>query len=124
MTRVHDPVSVTLHPHPRAVATARRFVTSVLSGELDEARLHDIEVLVSEVVTNGVVHAATTMELVVELHGDVARIELVDHGPGEPAIRSTEAGADGGFGLRIVEAMARRWGVRHDVDSKAVWFEI
>jgi anti-sigma regulatory factor (Ser/Thr protein kinase) len=124
MTRVHDPVSVTLHPHPRAVATARRFVTSVFADDLDEARLHDLEVLVSEVVTNGVVHAATTMELVVELRDDVARVEIVDHGPGEPAIRDIENGEDGGFGLRIVEAMARRWGVRHDVDSKAVWFEI
>jgi anti-sigma regulatory factor (Ser/Thr protein kinase) len=123
-TTVHDPVSVTLHPHPRAVATARRFVTSVLADELDEARLHDLEVVVSEVVTNGVVHAATTMQLVVEIRGDVARVELIDHGPGEPAIRTSPGDADGGFGLRIVEAMARRWGVRHDVGAKAVWFEI
>ena len=122
-TRVHHPVSVTLHPHPQAVATARRFVTSVLSDELDEARLHDLEVLVSEVVTNGVMHAATTMELAVELRDDVAHVELVDHAPGEPAIRDM-AGSEGGFGLRIVAAMASRWGVHHSDDSKTVWFDI
>jgi anti-sigma regulatory factor (Ser/Thr protein kinase) len=122
-TRLHDSVSVTLHPHPQAVATARRFVVSVLASHLDEARLNDVEVIVSEVVTNGVMHAATTMELVVELRDDVAHVELVDSAPGEPLIRP-ETGADGGFGLRIVSAMARRWGVRHEDDSKAVWFEI
>jgi two-component sensor histidine kinase len=98
-------------------------VVSVLSDQLDEARLHDLEVLVSEIVTNGVMHAATTMELVVELRNDVAHIELVDRDPGEPQIRP-ETGADGGFGLRIVAAMARQWGVRRSEDSKAVWFEI
>jgi anti-sigma regulatory factor (Ser/Thr protein kinase) len=105
------------------VATARRFVGSVLCEQLDEARLHDVEVLVSEIVTNGVMHAATTMELVVELREGVAHIELVDHGPGEPEIRES-ANADGGFGLRIVAAMARRWGVRHGDGAKAVWFEV
>jgi anti-sigma regulatory factor (Ser/Thr protein kinase) len=114
---------VTLHPHPGAVATARRFVGAVLGDQLDEARLHDLEVVVSEVVTNGVMHAATTMELIVEMQGDVAHVELLDHAPGDPAIRRA-TGADGGFGLRIVEAMARRWGVRHDVGAKAVWFDI
>ena len=122
-TRVHDPVSVTLPPPPLAVAPARRFVVSVLAAQLDEARLHDVEVLVSEIVTNGVMHAATTMELIVELRDDVAHVELVDHAPGHPAIRP-DTGADGGFGLRIVSAMARGWGVRRSDDCKAVWFDI
>ena len=122
-TRVHDPVSVTLHPHPQAVATARRFVASVFGEQLDESRRRDLEVMVSEIVTNGVLHAATTMELVVSAYDDVVRVELVDHAVGEPAIRA-ETGADGGFGLRIVAAMARRWGVRHEIGAKAVWFEV
>jgi anti-sigma regulatory factor (Ser/Thr protein kinase) len=121
--QVHDPVSVTLHPHPRAVATARRFVVSVLTGHLDQRRLDDLEVVVSEIVSNGVMHAATTMELVVELRGDYAHIELIDQAEGQPSIRP-HGGAEGGFGLRIVEAMTRQWGVRHESGSKAVWFDI
>ena len=87
-TRTYDAVSLTLHPHPQAVATARRFAASVTAGQLDESGQRDLGVLVSEVVTNGVVHAATTMELIVGSHDGNVRVELVDHSPGEPHIRS------------------------------------
>jgi anti-sigma regulatory factor (Ser/Thr protein kinase) len=120
---VRGPVSLTLHPHPQAVASARRFVGSVCAGLLDEPRHRDLELLVSEIVTNGVVHAATTMELVICGEDEHVRVELVDHGAGEPQIRST-TGSDGGFGLRIVERLALRWGVRHNRGAKAVWFEL
>jgi anti-sigma regulatory factor (Ser/Thr protein kinase) len=105
------------------VASARRFVGSVFAGLLDEPRHRDVELLVSEVVTNGVVHAATAMELVVCAEDHHVRVELIDHGAGEPEIRST-TGSDGGFGLRIVEHLALRWGVRHGRGAKAVWFEL
>jgi anti-sigma regulatory factor (Ser/Thr protein kinase) len=122
-TEVQESVSVTLHPHPHAVATARRFAASVTAHRLDDARQRDLSVLVSELVTNGVVHAATTMELIIGAIDGVVRVELVDHSGDEPHIRP-ETGADGGFGLRIVEAMARRWGVRHEDGAKTVWFEL
>jgi len=120
---VLGPVSMTLHPHAKSVASARRFVTAVLAEIIDEARRRDVELLVSELVTNGVLHAATTMELVVHVQGDVVRVELVDQVDAAPRIRP-EPGADGGFGLRIIAGLALKWGVEQHDHGKSVWFEI
>jgi sodium/proline symporter len=121
-THVENPVSLTLHPHPQAVLTARRFVTSVFAERLDDARRDDLGVLVSELVSYAVVHAATTMELVTGMRGDLVCVELIDHSDREPRTRTD--GDDSGYGLRIVAALARRWGVRHDACAKVVWFEM
>lgn len=123
LTHVHGTVSLTLHPHAKAVAAARRFVTSVVGELIDEQRRSDLEVLVSEVVSNGVMHAGTTMELLLSTRDDLVRVELVDHGIGEPQL-SCSAGPGGGFGLRIVAGLSRRWGVDHHEHGKTVWFEI
>jgi anti-sigma regulatory factor (Ser/Thr protein kinase) len=125
LTGVLGPVSMTLHPHARSVASARRFVTAVLEDIVDGARGRDIELLVSELVTNGVLHAATTMELVVcvDADADVVRVELVDEVHTAPHVRPAP-GADGGFGLRIIAGLARDWGVDQHERGKTVWFEI
>jgi anti-sigma regulatory factor (Ser/Thr protein kinase) len=121
--KLRGPVSLTLHPHPRAPSYARRFVASVTEGIVDEQRKHDLEVLVSEVVSNGVLHAETTMELVVATRDGIVRVELVDRGPGSPHLRP-DPGPTGGYGLRIVAGLARRWGVDPHPSGKSVWFEI
>ena len=121
--KLRGPVSLTLHPHPRAASSARRFVASVTEGIVDDQRAHDLEVLVSEVVSNAVLHAETTMELVVASYDGIVRVELVDHGPGSPHVRP-DPGATGGYGLRIVEGLARGWGVEPHPHGKTVWFEI
>jgi anti-sigma regulatory factor (Ser/Thr protein kinase) len=122
---VLGPVSMTLHPHAKSVASARRFVTAVLDEIVDDARRRDIELLVSELVTNGVLHAATTMELVVCVDADngTVRVELVDEVHAAPYVRP-EPGADGGFGLRIIAGLAQDWGVDQHDRGKTVWFEI
>ena len=116
-------MSLTLHPHPGAASSARRFVSSVTEGIVDERRAHDLEVLVSEIVSNGILHAGTTMELVVSTSDDVVRVELVDQDSGAPVLRKAP-GPDGGYGLRIVAGLARRWGVDPHPQGKTVWFEI
>lgn len=123
LTHLHGTVSLTLHPHADAVASARRFVVSVVGELIDAQRRGDLEVLVSEVVSNGVMHAGTTMELLLSAHDDLIRVELVDHGVGEPQV-SRAAGPGGGFGLRIVAGLSQRWGVEHHERGKTVWFEV
>jgi anti-sigma regulatory factor (Ser/Thr protein kinase) len=98
-------------------------VASVTEGLVNEQQRHDLEVMVSELVSNGVLHAETTMELVVASYDGVIRVELVDRGAGAPHLRA-DPGPTGGFGLRIVEGLARRWGVDPHPGGKTVWFEI
>ena len=98
-------------------------MASVTEGLVNEQQRHDLEVMVSELVSNGVLHAETTMELVVASYDGVIRVELVDRGAGAPHLRA-DPGPTGGFGLRIVEGLARRWGVDPHPGGKTVWFEI
>jgi anti-sigma regulatory factor (Ser/Thr protein kinase) len=85
----------------------------------------DAVLLVSELVTNALLHARSAP--VVELeHDDVLlRCVVVDHSSVVPRRRRYATDAVTGRGIALVETLASRWGV--DVDSgsgKRVWFEL
>ncbi len=95
---------------------------------LDDARL-----LVSELVTNAVRHAGLTqgdhVVVRVDLHPDRIRVEVADPGPGfDPddarAYADSREGLPGGWGLRLVDEVADRWGVEPDDLGSRVWFEL
>jgi two-component sensor histidine kinase len=107
---------------PKAAGAARRLlIQEGLDPDLD----HTVCLLVSEVVSNAIRHSGLTPDdrLVVaaRLTPDFARIEVRDSGPGfDPDVRHDASG----FGLRMLDALASRWGVdRHDGLNR-VWFEI
>jgi anti-sigma regulatory factor (Ser/Thr protein kinase) len=85
-----------------------------------------VELLVSELVTNVVVHAATPCTLEFDVHDDQLVVAVEDdaqdrlptYGPRPEDSRA------GGRGLRILEALAGRWGVRTGADRKSVWFAL
>jgi anti-sigma regulatory factor (Ser/Thr protein kinase) len=81
--------------------------------------------LTSELVTNGVLHAATPLRLTLTRDGDALRVEVEDLDP-TPAVPVPEAnsGPHGGFGLHIVERLASNWGCAQRDDGKTVWFEM
>jgi anti-sigma regulatory factor (Ser/Thr protein kinase) len=121
-------VSAEVRPRPGAAAEARRALEG-LSNCLPPEKLEDIRLLVSELVTNSVVHAGLSPDeavtVTVTVQGRLARGEVRDRGPGfeppeEPAPKPDLAG---GWGLYIVDRVADRWGVAH-TGSKSVWFEI
>lgn len=104
---------------------ARRFVDEVLARWRCDALLDDVQLLVSELVTNAVVHAGSDVEVAVRLLSDVVRIEVVDRAPVSmlrPA--SPEEDAESGRGLMLVETLASAWGVEPIDGGKAVWFEV
>jgi two-component sensor histidine kinase len=119
---VHHDVVVALPSKPEAAGAARRLlVREGLDPDLD----HTVCLLVSEVVTNAIRHAGAGDEarivLAARLTVDWARIEVRDSGPGfDPDVRH---GAPG-FGLRMVDMLAARWGVDSDDQSTRVWFEV
>lgn len=86
----------------------------------------DVHLLVSELVSNSVLHAeATQVELYASTDPAGVRIEVTDPGPGfdESDRREPSYTGDGGFGLLIVDKVANRWGAVHN-GSARVWFEI
>jgi anti-sigma regulatory factor (Ser/Thr protein kinase) len=94
----------------------------ILSPEV----LEDLQLVVSELVTNSVKFGPKrpiTLALSLRNEG-VVRGEVIDQGDGERAKieMTTEPTVDGGWGLHLVDQVAARWGVQEG--STHVWFEI
>ena len=107
---------------PRA---ARRFVTQALTGWDDGDLTDTVTLLVSELVTNAVLHAGSEVEVMVRLTTTAARIEVTDDSVEAVAPRDAGRDDDSGRGLALVGNLARRWGVRPaPAGGKTVWFEI
>jgi anti-sigma regulatory factor (Ser/Thr protein kinase) len=110
-------------PVPDAVRAARHAMDDRgLSADL----AHTVALLTSEVVGNAVRHAGpltATQKIVfhARLSEDHVRVEVADHGPGfDPEIRHDTSG----FGLRLVDKLASRWGVERTARGCRVWFEV
>ena len=90
--------------------------------------LPDLQLLVSELVTNSVRHAnlapGQRLDLRVRVVPGSVRVEVEDPGPGfTPTPRRSGDRRDEGWGLYLVEHIADRWGVI-DGPPAVVWFEI
>jgi two-component sensor histidine kinase len=107
-----------------APAQARRIVISEFSGRVTRRTLEKLQLLVSELVTNGIVHGrarhgdSITLDLRVN---STLRCAVVD--PGAGFARRAARDRDGGWGLRLVERLADRWGVQRTRQGTQVWFE-
>jgi anti-sigma regulatory factor (Ser/Thr protein kinase) len=133
------PIRAQIHLDPLALSArrARRFVAETLQawGEVTNAELVDVAtLLVSELVTNAVVHAGSAALVVISpADGDdgCLRVEVYDEGDDPPTLRPFDNDATSGRGLALVAAMSDRWGVQTltnaDVagsPAKGVWFEL
>jgi anti-sigma regulatory factor (Ser/Thr protein kinase) len=113
-----------LVPTARSVPEARRLVVDTLRAwQLGD--LADVAALLtSELVTNAVLHARTTITLAVEREGSSVRIAVTDSSPVGPAMRHHSETATTGRGLRLVDNLALAWDVDGDADGKTVWFRL
>jgi serine/threonine-protein kinase RsbW len=112
--------TVRLPSEARAAQVARATLEPHLAG-VDRARHGDARLLVTELVTNAFRHGRAPISMTIERQGACLRVDVEDAGAGRP-LRRPDPGADGGWGLLLVDAAADRWGV---VDgSTRVWFEI
>lgn len=83
--------------------------------------------LVSELVTNVIQHTRTgspMMVLRLEATQTTLRIQVEDGDPRLPQLRRPAGLDESGFGLVVVEGLARRWGLRSTAAGKAVWAEL
>jgi anti-sigma regulatory factor (Ser/Thr protein kinase) len=88
------------------------------------AELPALELAVSELVTNAIVHGRGQVEVhIADLDGCV-RLEVRDEGTvgtSRPTLRSD--GGEGGWGLRLVEGLSDTWGTWCDGGRTHVWME-
>lgn len=82
------------------------------------------ELLVTELVTNAVLHARTTVEVTVEPRGPMVRVGVADSSPRPPRRRKHSVDSGTGRGLVLVERMSDSWGVEPRSGGKVVWFEL
>lgn len=107
-----------LHPVPGAVAQARRAL-AVLA--IPDPLRKTLALVVSELVTNAVRHAGTPITLVVTDGEEEVRVEVGDAGPGFEWSPKESHAENGGFGLTVVEALSKEWGVDSNGGGCAVW---
>lgn len=117
------PLELELPNTRQAPRTARRELVGWLDGELDAAYVQTAELLVSELVTNAVVHGRGAIELHARLDDECLFVEVTDEGTRfDRTVRLIGGDAVGGRGLVIVDAYATRWGI--DEHPTRVWFEL
>ena len=113
-----------LEPDPGSAALARRFTAETLGGWGADGLAETAVLLVSELVTNAVLHARSASELVVRRVDTGIRVEVRDDSPAAPSPRSYSLDAGTGRGLLLVESLAARWGSTPGNLGKSVWFEL
>jgi anti-sigma regulatory factor (Ser/Thr protein kinase) len=110
---------------PDAAAKARRGL-SRLRADIDPPLMETLRLLVTELVSNAVKHAAAgTVTLKVIVGRATVLTEVTDEGPGfDPAQTGTPRENHSGWGLFLVGRLAERWGVSRNGSSTSVWFEL
>ena len=112
---------------PADAASARRarhLVATAVAASGHEELVDRATLLVSEVVTNSILHAGTEMRLRCRPSGAGVRVEVFDRSSLMPSVRHYDADATTGRGLGLVSALATSWGVDCEDDGKTLWFEL
>ena len=109
---------------PRSVAEARRFARAQLAAWEAPDLLDSAALVVSELVTNAVVHTGTTTTVELRLDAHTLRVDVEDRHPGRAlptGVHRPTEDAEGGRGLMITSALASSWGVEYTPQAKRVW---
>ncbi|MFE9450693.1 ATP-binding protein [Streptomyces sp. NPDC006739] len=121
-----------IRPDPAEVGRARRWARSRLAGSgiaADESLAETLILLVSELVTNAVVHTGCPAVLRLSLPGAAVesatvRLEVADTSTRAPVPRCADDDATGGRGLALVDGLADRWGWTREGAGKRIWCEL
>lgn len=125
-------VQLEIRPDPAEVGRARRWARSRLAGSgigADEPLAETLILLVSELVTNAVVHTGCPAVLRLSLpeapqESATVRLEVADRSGRAPVPRCADGDATGGRGLALVDGLADRWGWASEGAGKRIWCEL
>ena len=116
-------IDVELPRDTSAAAAARRELRETMAAKLPQPVLDDVALVVSELVTNAVLHGQGGIRLRLQVEAENVRGEVIDAGGGfEHELRELGLFATSGRGLLIVDRLTTRWGVYEGTTH--VWFEM
>ncbi|MGW0738041.1 ATP-binding SpoIIE family protein phosphatase [Streptomyces sp. NPDC002851] len=113
-----------------AVASVRHHLNDLLRRWKAESLLDDLQLMLSEVVTNALIHAQSDVDIRLRRHVDGIRVEVQDSSaqPPVPGVivgdEAMNAEAESGRGLLIVDALATAWGSSPAGRGKTTWIEL
>ena len=113
-----------LPPQPSSVAEARRLVRELLASADRDDLIETAVLLVSEVVTNALLHAGTPIDICATIDEDGLRVEVADGSMHVPVRRRYAATAGTGRGMLMLEHLVDDWGVSRHRQGKTVWFRL
>jgi anti-sigma regulatory factor (Ser/Thr protein kinase) len=127
----HDPTSTILVPHTRSSVSGARHAVALhmLAHAVPAPVVEDAVLVVSELVSNAVRHAAPlpggSVSVRWTIGPDRVHLEITDGGaPTLPRAEDPTASAFGGRGLDIVRSLCTRWGVSEELDRMTVWADL
>jgi anti-sigma regulatory factor (Ser/Thr protein kinase) len=107
-----------------SVAAARAWAVARFADWGLESLADLAELLVSEMVTNALRHAAGPIELTVLLLDEIITIAVEDGAAPLPRLRRVTDADEGGRGLQLVSTLSARWGARPTAEGKVVWCDL
>lgn len=125
-------VQLEIGPDPAEVGRARRWARSRLAGfdiAADEPLVDTLVLLISELVTNAVVHTgcSAVLRLLFGPGGagaSTVRVEVADRSDSPPQQRRADCADTHGRGLELVDGLADRWGWQPEDRGKRIWCEV
>ena len=112
---------IDLEDSVRSPARARRATADMVTQLRLEPLADELAIVVSELVTNAVRHAAPPMHLEIQAGTDRVTVAVADGSPSLPVPRQASADAEGGRGLPMIDLLAAETGVRPSPPGKTVW---
>ena len=122
---MEQPVDVlALLPRLDAAAKARHHVRQWLLAWQLQDLMEPVELLTSELVTNAMLHAGTSITVSVQRDGKGVRVEVGDGSAVRPVRRRTSTTATTGRGVQMLESVSDSWGSTTVRGGKLVWFRV
>jgi anti-sigma regulatory factor (Ser/Thr protein kinase) len=117
--------STRLEPVPASAGDARRLVRAALAEVGENEAVSSAELAVSELVTNAILHAATAVQVSINVTDRTVTITVRDWHPRLPLQREASATATTGRGLALVASVTDAFGVDpEEPTGKSVWFRL
>jgi len=117
-------VTLDLPPEPTSATVARQVTRKHLAVACPSEAVEVAALLVTELVSNAVLHARTAIVLAVDCIPGRVSIRVADRSAALPRHRMYGNNASTGRGIALVDELASAWGVERSAHGKEVWCEI